>query len=47
VEGPLAGKQLAVVENHLSQWYGWAAFFPETTIFGRTDPPQPGNPFEE
>lgn len=42
--GPLAGKQLTPVESHLSQWYGWAAFYPETTIYGRTDPPQPVDP---
>lgn len=45
-EGPLAGKTLTAVENHLSQWYGWAAFFPDTSIYGRTDAPQPGDPFE-
>lgn len=45
-EGPLAGKNLERVENHLSQWYGWAVFFPTTSIYGRTDPPQPGNPFD-
>jgi hypothetical protein len=44
-EGPLAGKSLTPVENHLSQWYGWAAYFPNTTIYGRTDPPKPGDPF--
>ncbi|HEX8235730.1 MAG TPA: DUF3179 domain-containing protein [Abditibacteriaceae bacterium] len=33
--GPLAGKSLTRVDNHLSQWYGWAAFFPDTTIFGQ------------
>jgi hypothetical protein len=43
-EGPLAGKSLTVVENHLSQWYGWSAYFPETTIYGRTDAPQPVDP---
>lgn len=43
--GPLAGKSLTLLVGNLSQWYGWAAYFPETTIYGRTDPPQPGNPF--
>jgi hypothetical protein len=43
--GPLAGKSLETVENHLSQWYGWAAYFPDTTIYGRTDPPQPTKPY--
>lgn len=46
-EGPLAGKTLEHIENHLSQWYGWVAYFPETTIYGRTDPPQPGDPFAD
>ena len=46
-EGALAGKSLERLENHLSQWYGWSAYFPDTTIYGRTDAPQPGNPFEE
>jgi hypothetical protein len=40
-EGPLKGKRLTRIENHLSQWYGWVAYFPDTTIYGRTDPPQP------
>jgi hypothetical protein len=44
-QGPLAGKTLSRMDNHLSQWYGWAAYFPDTSIYGRTDPPQPGNPF--
>lgn len=46
-EGPLAGKSLERLENHLSQWYGWAAYYPETSLYGRDDPPQPGNPFEQ
>jgi hypothetical protein len=40
-EGVLKGKSLQPVECHLSQWYGWAAYFPDTTIYGRSDPPQP------
>jgi hypothetical protein len=44
-EGPLAGKALTPVENHLSQWYGWAAYFPDTDIYGRRGRPQPGDPF--
>ncbi len=43
--GPLKGKALARLDSHISQWYGWAASFPDTTIYGRNDPPQPGNPF--
>lgn len=41
LEGPLAKKSLTRVDNHLSQWYGWAAYFPDTDIYGRTDAPQP------
>ncbi|MFN3651915.1 MAG: DUF3179 domain-containing (seleno)protein [Armatimonadota bacterium] len=39
--GPLAGQELASVESHLSAWYGWSAFFPDTSIYRRDDPPQP------
>ena len=46
-EGPLQGKRLERLDSHLSQWYGWAASFPDTSLYGRSDPPQPGNPFEE
>lgn len=45
--GPLAGKTLTSMAGNRSQWYGWAAYFPETSIYGRNDPPKPGNPFEE
>lgn len=45
-EGTLAGKTLTRLENHLSQWYGWVAYFPDTSIYGRTDPPQPVDPKE-
>lgn len=33
VDGKLKGKSLKRLENHLSQWYGWAAYFPETSIY--------------
>ncbi len=39
-EGPLAGKSLERLDSHMSEWYGWVAYFPTTTIYGRTDPPQ-------
>jgi hypothetical protein len=42
-EGPLKGRSLARLNSHLSQWYGWVAYFPETGIYGRTDPPQSEN----
>ncbi len=38
-EGALAGKLLTSVESHLSEWYGWVAYFPQTSIYGKTDPP--------
>lgn len=46
-EGPLAGKILRPIDNHLSQWYGWSAYFPDTTLFGSTAPPMPGNPLTD
>ncbi len=33
VEGEQAGVQLAFVTSFLTEWYGWAAFHPDTTIF--------------
>ena len=45
-EGMLAGKSLDLLDAHLSQWYGWSAYFPDTTIYGHPEPPQPGNPFD-
>lgn len=34
IAGPLAGVQLAFVTSFFTEWYGWAAFYPNTTIFG-------------
>lgn len=34
-EGPLAGKQLPRIDSHMSQWYGWVSYFPQTTIYGQ------------
>lgn len=31
--GPLAGVQLTFVTSFLSEWYGWAAFHPDTSIY--------------
>lgn len=39
-DGKLKGKTLASVPNHLSQWYGWVAYFPQTTIYGSAAAPQ-------
>lgn len=33
-EGELAGVQLTFVTSFLSEWYGWAAFHPDTSIEG-------------
>lgn len=38
--GSLKGRSLTRLEGHLSEWYGWAAYFGSTTIYGRTDPPK-------
>lgn len=35
VEGSLRGKQLARVPSLLTEWYGWFAHHPETTLYGR------------
>jgi hypothetical protein len=33
--GPLAGRSLARIDSHMSQWYGWVSYFPQTSIFGQ------------
>jgi hypothetical protein len=40
-DGPQKGKALGRLDSHLSQWYGWVAYFPDTSIYGRDDAPQP------
>lgn len=40
IEGKMKGKALTRLDSHLSEWYGWAAYFPSTTIYGRNDPPK-------
>ena len=37
ISGDLAGKQLTPLNSYLSEWYGWAAYFPQTTIYGQLD----------
>ncbi len=34
LEGELAGVQLTFVTSFFTEWYGWAAFHPETDIYG-------------
>jgi hypothetical protein len=38
--GPLAGKQMPRLNCHMSEWYGWSAYFPQTTIWGMKTPPE-------
>ena len=33
VEGELAGVQLTFVTSFFTEWYGWAAFHPDTLIY--------------
>ena len=33
IEGEFAGVQLAFVTSFFTEWYGWAAFHPETSIY--------------
>jgi len=35
VGGPLVGKSLARTSSLLTEWYGWFAHYPLTTVFGR------------
>lgn len=34
INGPSAGGQLTFVTSFVTEWYGWAAYHPQTTIFG-------------
>lgn len=34
--GPLKGRELGRIDSHMSQWYGWVAYFPETSIYGQS-----------
>jgi len=33
-KGPLAGKELRRLDSYMSEWYGWVAYFPQTSIYG-------------
>ncbi len=35
LEGPAAGRRLTFVTSFITEWYGWAAYHPLTTIYGR------------
>ena len=30
----IPGEELPHVDSHMSQWYGWVSYFPETGIYG-------------
>ena len=34
VSGPLAGTTLEFITSFVTEWYGWAAYHPDTTIYG-------------
>lgn len=38
IAGPLAGRQLTRLVSLQSEWYGWSAYFPQTTVY---TPPAP------
>jgi len=33
--GPLAGSQLPFITSFVTEWYGWVAYHPQTSIYGR------------
>ena len=37
IAGKLRGKQLTRLVSSQSEWYGWAAYFPSTTIYGQDE----------
>lgn len=39
VSGPLVGKHLTRMFSLQSEWYGWSAYFPQTTVYGLPDRP--------
>jgi len=38
VAGPLAGKQLTRLVSLQAEWYGWSAYFPQTTVYAARTP---------
>ena len=38
VAGPLAGKHLTRLFSLQAEWYGWSAFFPQTTVYAAPTP---------
>lgn len=35
VDGPFKGRRLDALKFHTGAWYAWAAYFPDTSIYGR------------
>lgn len=38
VAGPLAGRTLRRLDCTMSEWYGWSAYYPQTTIYSASAP---------
>lgn len=37
VEGSWMGRELTRMDSYMSEWYGWASYFPQTSIMGQGD----------
>jgi hypothetical protein len=42
--GPLAGKQLTHVRAIVTDWYGWASYFEDSTVYAPPSPPEAAPP---
>lgn len=42
VSGPLAGKHLTRLVSLQAEWYGWSAYYPQTTIYAAPNPTAAG-----
>jgi hypothetical protein len=38
VSGPRTSEQLEPITAHVSYWFSWYSFFPQTTVLGTADP---------
>ena len=47
MEGPLAGTRLTFIPSHVSEWFIWAAHFPEIQLVGNGFRPPAPEPREE
>jgi hypothetical protein len=44
VSGTWAGRELTRLDSYMSEWYGWASYFPQTTIYGQGNRPPANSP---